>query len=678
MTNAIIPANLDTAAPPPLAPLEHVVISPANIEIEKRRKRAVKLTKQERAHIGREMQAVYRQLKQSQYDEIAAVRAALRDEVEVYHNRYLDLKEQMAAAPDDIELREQWRALRDESAPARARWDAIQSQYQQLIPLQERYLELTHALENHQIAVERDKAEQRLYDQMIKEAKIYERLIIDKWTRLGFCHRYKDGEKNRIDKVSFSKVGITLDALYFKIATSSQTAFKNWQTHIPDTVKITTQLLTEETLDELSITCQRQVTGIHSPAGAWVIVHRLDSVDGLMNYVAYSDIMERYPYSVRDKVPVCVGVGLNREVKWVNLADFPHWLIGGFTGSGKSNFVNVGICTMISQHKPDDLRLVLIDLKGGLEFDTYKGIPHLHGDTVDTVPAVADALAEIEALMKERFKKFRGVARRYEEYRVRRPKENMPRLVVIFDEVASIMEHGETTKRILSSLREITRQGRAVGINVWLCTQRPDVEAIAGSVKANLNVRISGRMASTQDSLTVLGSKAAKELAPIPGRMVMQLGPDPEPVQTPHIQEDDIVAAIKIALQHETPAPLELPAGSRVIHQEWTAERVIELSIKHLGGNVTFRKVYEAADGLTQSQARALVEQIWKMPEIVFEESYYRVETGSSNVRRLVEFKPEFENLEFKHVHTLDSASDSSPNSVLNSAPDYAEVEMRL
>jgi hypothetical protein len=678
MSNAIIPANLDTAAPPPLAPLTHVVINPANIAVESRRKGAVKLTRREQAHIRRELQAVRRSLKKHQYQEIAAVRAALRSQLQDYHDCYLDLKEQLAASPDDAALQEQWSALREESAPIRARWDVIQSQYQQLIPLRDRYMELTRALENHQIAVARDKAENSLYNQMIKEAKIYERLIIDKWTRLGFCHKYKEGDKSFTDKVSFSKVGITLDAIYFKIATSSQTVFKNWQTDLPDTVKVTSQLLDAETLDELSITCQRQVTGVHSPAGAWVIVHRLDSVDGLMNYVAYGDIMERYPYAVSDKVPVCVGVGLNREVKWVNLGDFPHWLIGGFTGSGKSNFVNVGICTMISQHKPDDLRLVLIDLKGGLEFDTYKGIPHLHGDTVDTVPGVADCLAEVEALMKERFKKFRGVARRYEEYRVRRPHEPMPRLVVIFDEVASIMEHGETTKRILSSLREITRQGRAVGIHVWLCTQRPDVEAIAGSVKANLNVRISGRMTTSQDSITVLGSSAAKDLAPVPGRMVLQLGPDPEPVQTPHIKEDDIDTAIKVALQHAAPAPLELPAGARVIHQEWTAERVIELSIKHLGGNVTFRKVYEAADGLTQSQARALVEQIWNMGEIVFEGKQYRVEIGKSNVRRLVEFEQESEGIAISDVYTPDSTQYTMPISALHSVPNYAEVEFKL
>lgn len=673
MSNAIIPVNLDTAAPPPLAPLRDVIISPANVAVESRRKQAVKLTRRERAKIRREMRLMYRRLKLGRFEWVAGEREKMRPDVEAAYNRYLDLRERRAAAPDNQDLRRQWQTLQEESAPIRAQWDHITKRYEEMAPFYERYKYLERALENHQIATERDRAEKRLYNEMIKEAKIYERLIIQKWTRLGYCHRYKEGDKNRIDEVSFSKVGITLDAIYLKIATSRQTAFKHWQTELPETVKITTQLLNTETLDELSITCQRQVTGVHSPAGAWVIVHRLDSIDGLMNYVAYSDVMERYPHKINDKVPICVGVGLNREVKWVNLADFPHWLIGGFTGSGKSNFVNVGICSMISQHKPDDLRLCLIDLKGGLEFDTYKGIPHLYRDTVDTVPGVAEILAEVEALMKERFKKFRGVARRYEEYRIRRPADNMPRLVVVFDEAASIMEHGETTKRILSSLREITRQGRAVGIHVWLCTQRPDVEAIAGSVKANLNVRISGRMTTSIDSITVLGSSAAKDLAPVPGRMVLQLGPDPEPVQTPHIQEDDIMGAIKLALQYDPPNPLELPA-SVVIHQEWTIERVIELSIKHLNGNITFTQIWKAADDLSKSQARRLVESIWAAGIVEYEGKQYRVTTGSSNTRHLVEIETDNQNAEMPDVSMPVSYRDS----VLNSALNYVEVSRNV
>lgn len=698
MTNAIIPANLDTAAPAPLAPLEHVIINPANIEIEKRRKRAVKLTVWERWRKQRDLQAVEQELKRVQFDEVAAVYEALKERMELLAVLHDELKEQRAANPEDVEVQKKWRRLARKSVPLRQRWQAVNSHYKQIVPIFNRQQELKQSLENHDIAVARDKAEKKRFKLMTVEAKIYERLIIEKWTRLGYCHRYKEGEKNRIDRVSFSKVGISLDAIYFKIATSSQTAFKHWTTNIPDTVKVTTQLLTEETLDELSITCQRQVTGIHSPSGAWVIVHRLDSVDGLMNYVAYSDVMDRYPVSISHKVPICVGVGLNREVKWVNLADFHHWLIGGFTGSGKSNLVNVGICTMISQHKPDDLRLVLIDLKGGLEFSDYKGMPHLHGDIIDTVSGVADCLAEVEAIMKERFKKFRNVARNYEDYRVRRPNEHMPRLVVIFDEVASIMDNGETTKRILSSLRELTRQGRAVGINILLCTQRPDVEAIAGSVKANLNLRISGRMTTSQDSITVLGSSAAKELAAVAGRMVLQIGPDPEALQTPHITEDDILAAKKIALKYEAPAPLEIPVGARNAHRDWTPENIIEFSLKHMDGLLSGRRIFDALhdSNITAKQVYGLVEQVWAMENIVFEGQRYAVEKRRGSARYLVPITdtPQLQDKEGEdsQVHSFTDVSLYEPSHessceplreplfspVLSTAPNYAEVEMRL
>src|SRR5690606_28215766 len=130
-------------------------------------------------------------------------------------------------------------------------------------------------------------------------------------------------------------------------------------------------LLAEDTLTELSITCQRQVTGVHNTSGAWVIVHRLNSHDGLLNYVSYADVQERYPVKHHTRMPICVGVGAHRQIQWINLADFPHWLIAGYTKSGKSNLVNASLCTLITRQSPNDLRLVLIDLKGGLEFSYY-------------------------------------------------------------------------------------------------------------------------------------------------------------------------------------------------------------------------------------------------------------------------------------------------------------------
>ncbi len=640
---AIVPIALENAAPPPLAPLTDVVISPANIAAEQRQRNAQRLSWQQRRKIKSDIRRLNKKLRSAQCREIAAVRASLKPQMERLHKQYTDLKQQIQQQPDCPALAEELNRLWQEIEPVKQRWDRVNQQARAIAPLYEQRSALLRALEDHQLSLARDKAEKRLIRAMRQEAEIYERLIIDKWTRLGYCYRYSKGSKDHVDKVEFAECSITLDAIYFKIDAAYQTAFKNWKTNVPQGVKVVEQLLDPSTLDELSLACQRQVTAVHGPAiGAWVIVHRLDSVDGLMNYVSFDDVMERYPVQHNHRMPICVGVAANRQVQWINLGDFPHWLIGGFTNSGKSNMVNVGICTLISHQKPDDLRLVLIDLKGGLEFSFYEGIPHLHGGIVDSVSKVADTLAELEAIMAERFKKFRAArSKRIEEFHARRPNDPMPRILCVFDEVASIMDHGDTTRRIASSLRQLTARGRAVGIHIWLCTQRPDVKVIEGAIKANLAVRISGRLPSSADSVTILGNSMAKDLAAVAGRMVLQLGPDPIAVQSPHITDQHIAESLKRAMTYQIPPALDVPEGVRVVHQEWTVERVIDLSIKHLGGNITWKKVYEAADDLSQSQARELVERIWNMPVIEHEGVSYQVKTGRSNTHWLKEIQPE-------------------------------------
>lgn len=625
---------VDIQAPPPLAPLTHVVISPANIAAEQRERRAATLTWGKRWRIRRHLRRLEHQLKRSGYNALSTQIRAIRGEYKTLYAQFQAAKQNRDTTPDV------YKAAGLALAPVHQKWQVLLSQYRQLEGTLQQKKILTAALEEHEIAVKRDRLERQLIADMEREAKIYETIIIDRWTRLGYCHRYTKGKNTYTEKVQFSQVGITLDAVYFKIDASYQTLFNNFKTNLPDGVWIT-DLIAPKCLDELTTACQRRISAVSTTHnGAWVIVHRLEAPDGLMKHVFYEDVMTRYPEGIHDRLPICVGVGANRQIQWVNIADFPHWLIAGYTGAGKSNMVNVLICTLISRHKPDDLRLTLIDLKGGLEFSYYEKLPHLYGDIVDHIEGVADKLAELEAIMGERFKAFRGVAKRIEEYHLKRPTHNMPRLVAVFDEVASIEGHGDLTKRINASLRNITQKGRAVGIHIILCTQRPDTQAIPGNIKANLVVRISGRMTTSADSLTILGNSVAKELASIPGRMMLQIGPDPQPVQTPHIDESGLIHALKTALAMPKPTAQLIDdenAPRRIIHQQWTPERIIELSIKHLGGNVGWKPIYEAADGLTQAQARELVEKIWQMEYIEYEGKQYIIKRGKGHQKHLIE-----------------------------------------
>jgi hypothetical protein len=474
------------------------------------------------------------------------------------------------------------------------------------------------------------------------ETKNYEQILIDRWTHIGYCYRYSDSNgRKQVEQVGFSERHITPEAIYLKVGITTMHWLGGMKTHLPYGVHVA-DLVKPETLEELSLACQRQVSAkVDYLRGAWIIINRLDTTDGLLNQVAYADVIQSYPNKFHHRVPICVGVAERKQVQWLNLSDFPHGLIAGFTGSGKSNFINSIICTLISKHDPADMRLILVDLKEGVEFATYAGVPHLYGPIVESVPDLANKLEEVQAIMFQRYKLMKGKALNIGQFNAKHPKDHMARIVVIVDEVISTMDNGDYTKRISASLKQLVAKGRASGIHVILSTQRPSVDAIQGLIKVNLSFRIVGRMPSHADSLTVLGSGAAKDLPAIAGRMVMQLGPDPVPVQTPMINDDDVEAALKAAMEYEKPGAIPVPENAYT-QTEWTPERIVALSLNHLGGNVSHIKVWEEIkeDGsLSRAQTRVLCERIWSMDCIEFEGKRYKALKGKGAAHRLVELE---------------------------------------
>ncbi len=591
-------------APPPLDALEHVVIDPANQELERRYATATKLTLKQRVQAWTDHRKLTKQLKRSNWSGIKRRRRELKQQI-------VSLKDRWTASEDKPD------ELKQQIISAVARWRGTNAEYQKLVTVAKARRRVVVALDNHKMAVQRDKLHKIEYKGWLKEAKIYERLIRLKWTALGFAYRYVVGDKHKVDEVQFADVTITEDAIYYRIDAAYETAFKAWRSNMPQGIRIVKDLLAPETLDELTITCQRQVTGVWSPNGAWVVVHRLDAADGLLNRVDYDAVIEYYPRRAHQRMPICLGVAQHRKVKWINLGDYPHWLIGGLSGGGKSNFINNMLSTLITTQSPKDLRLILIDLKGGLEFSDYEGIPHLAHDIVTSVEAVAATLAQIEGLMHQRFLAFKGKARSLEVFNAKNTGVYMPRIAIVFDEVASVMSQGGLTQEIHNAMRSLARMGRAVGIHLFLCTQRPDVGAVPGDIKANMAAKISGRMPTHTDSATILGNGLAAQLAAIPGRMIVQLGVDVEQVQTPHVTDDHIAAAVAAAHKWPAPPALELP-DIHVKRERWTVERVIDFAITHNGGQVSGRPIYEAIgdSSVTRQQIYDLCEQAWQMESV--------------------------------------------------------------
>ena len=246
--------------------------------------------------------------------------------------------------------------------------------------------------------------------------------------------------------------------------------------------------------------------------------------------------------STKHKLALCLGKTIGGEPVIADLARMPHLLVAGTTGSGKSVAINTMILSILYRLKPEECRLIMVDPKM-LELSVYDGIPHL------LTPVVTDPKKAVVALkwavreMEERYKKMSKLSVRnidgfnarvieakaageiitrtvqtgfdrhsgeavYEEQVM--DLEPLPYIVVIVDEMADLMM--VAGKEIEGTIQRLAQMARAAGIHVVLATQRPSVDVITGTIKANFPTRISFQVTSKIDSRTILGEQGAEQL----------------------------------------------------------------------------------------------------------------------------------------------------------------------
>lgn len=198
-----------------------------------------------------------------------------------------------------------------------------------------------------------------------------------------------------------------------------------------------------------------------------------------------------------------------------DLSKGPHYLVAGSTGSGKSVCLNLMIVSMLMRYSPEELRLILVDPKG-VEFRPYEHIPHLMIDEIISEPRKALAVLQwAYDEMERRYKQFQeheGVVDidAYNEVVASDTVAKMPRIVIVVDELSNLMEtcKKEMDARILA----IAQKARAAGIHLVLATQRPSVDVITGTIKANLPSRIALKLMSFADSNTIISEGGAEKL----------------------------------------------------------------------------------------------------------------------------------------------------------------------
>ena len=230
----------------------------------------------------------------------------------------------------------------------------------------------------------------------------------------------------------------------------------------------------------------------------------------LRENVYLSEILNTTDFKKKEiKLPIALGKNISGTPVVGDLSSMPHLLIAGTTGSGKSVCINTIILSLLYKHTPEKCKFILIDPKM-LELSTYEGVPHLLCPVITEAKKAASVLGWVVKEMESRYRLMtkEGV-RNIDSYNAKH-KLPMPYIVVVVDEMSDLML--VAGKEIENYIQKLSQMARAAGIHIIMATQRPSVDVITGTIKANFPTRISFQVTSKIDSRTILGEQGAEQL----------------------------------------------------------------------------------------------------------------------------------------------------------------------
>ena len=249
------------------------------------------------------------------------------------------------------------------------------------------------------------------------------------------------------------------------------------------------------------------------------------------------------------KIPICIGKDISGNIEVIDLSKTPHLLVAGTTGSGKSVFINTLLASILYKFSPDNLRLILIDPKM-LELSVYNDIAHLLTPVVTEPKKAIIALKWVCKEMERRYSLMNEEnTRSIEGYNQKSP-EKLPYIVVFIDEMADLMM--TAGKEVEHYVQRLAQMARACGIHLVMATQRPSVDIITGSIKANFPSRISFQVASKYDSRTVLGEIGAEQLLGNGDMLMSKNGGNIIRYQSAFISDNEVNKLIKEIKRSQT------------------------------------------------------------------------------------------------------------------------------
>ena len=257
--------------------------------------------------------------------------------------------------------------------------------------------------------------------------------------------------------------------------------------------------------------------------------------------------------SEKSKLTACLGADITGKPVVFDVSKMPHLLVAGATGMGKSVCINSIIVSLMYKATPDELRLILVDPKK-VEFAVYRDMPHLQTPIITDPQKAAGALCSAVSEMEKRFELIERVGARditgYKKITAGDPDmPKMDHIVIIIDELADLMM--TASNDVEAAIMRIAQKARAAGIHLIIGTQRPSVDVITGTIKANIPSRIACTVASQTDSRTILDAPGAEKLC---GRGDMLFAPvgasRPRRVQGSFVSDDEVQRVVNFLINN--------------------------------------------------------------------------------------------------------------------------------
>lgn len=413
-----------------------------------------------------------------------------------------------------------------------------------------------------------------------KVARALRRDITAALTQMGYSFVYeRHGATAKMSKVIFKHILYTDDGIWMRVH------------KLPFRVSFT-DLCTPESAQNLSLNIGRKCTWImdKTDIGVWLRISLKTGVHGIPRKFPWFDT--KNAFNALESLPktkpfvIAMGAGENRQVVTQDVRELPHLIVAGATGGGKSVFLNQMLCTLLSRNKPSMLKILLVDLKGGLEFGPYEGIPHLQKPVVYDRELVPEVLSYMQGEKRRRFELFREAGVKDIRGYNGSHKRKIPYVFLVFDEIANLMLDRQMKGKVENMLTDLAAQGRALGLHLILCSQIPKSNVINTLIKGNIPNRIAFST-DEQGSMAILDNAMAKRLPP-GGRCIFKHAAWQYELQAPLIEDKQIEEVLQ-GLRPSLPSEEEAEEDRNLI--------LFRAALRNHKGKFSYRLLYDDLHG---------------------------------------------------------------------------------